>query len=134
MINGTTQSPIEDPTIEIGGATYSLRFSLVAELIADELGLDITDFFASLRTRNSGKLTAYMKLFSAMVGHHFIGLHQQPPTHHDWMARIDALGKPASDAKFRELCEAVGKCLSAKIQASAAVKLQETAPAQERAN
>ena len=131
MPDPITGSPIQFPTITIGGATYSLRFSLLAELVADQLGLDTPNFFSDLQTKNTGKVTAFTRMFAAMVAHNFVAIKQTPPTPEQWMETLDALPDGQGAAKFREICDAVGQCLLAKIQASAAaMKLREPAPAQ----
>ncbi len=134
MPDPITGSPIEYPIIKIGATTYTLRFSLLTELVADELKLDMRELFSTLRTGNVGRFSSLMKLFSAMVAHNFVALSQPVPTPEQWASRLDELPDGERPAKLNEIMAAIGKCLTAKLQASAAVKLQETAPAQERAN
>jgi L-amino acid N-acyltransferase YncA len=134
MPDPITGSPVTYPTVSIGGATYTLRFSFLAELVADELKLDVRALFDTLRSGNVGKLSAMMKLFSAMVAHNFVSLRQDVPTPEQWAARLEDLPDDERMAKFQDICQAVGDCLRAKIQASAAVRLQEPMPTQERAN
>lgn len=126
-----TGSPIKYPSISLGGATYTLKYSTLAEYVADDLKVNLSDFIYGLREKNTGLFSNFLKLFSAMVAHNFVALKQPIPTPEQWAALVDAEPEDKRQAKVAELCEAVGQCLRAKLQAST-VRLQEPMPTQER--
>lgn len=132
MIDKATKAPSLGTPVKIGGVVYTPKFSLLFETEADDMGVDLKRFIGGLRDSNTGTLSNYMKLWAAMVSHHFLPLHQDPPSARQWAAAIDEEEDPA--AKLREVCDAVGSCLMAhmksKMQASSAVRLQETTPVQ----
>lgn len=126
MLDNVTLAPGQPVSVTIAGVAYTLKFSILAEYEADALGVDVRQFLGGLRDASVGTLSNFMKLFSAMVAHHFVALKQPAPTPAQWAAAIDA--EPTG--KLREVCDAVGKCLISKMQASSAVRLQEATPAQ----
>jgi hypothetical protein len=126
MIDGTTGAPGKPVNITIGNATYSLKFSALAEYVIGDLKFDMRTFAANLRERNAAVFSDFLKVFSAMVAHNFVQLGQPVPKPEHWALLIG----DDSD-KVKEVCEAVGQVLQEKTKASA-VRLQEPAPKEEQ--
>ena len=124
--DAVTGSPVKYPSVKLGGVEYTLKFSVLAEFIADDLRLNLREFFNGLRGDNVGTLAGFLKLFSAMVAHNFVALGQPVPKPEHWAAVLDR----EEPSKTAEVCQAVGECLQAKMLASAKVRLQEPAPSQ----
>jgi hypothetical protein len=91
MIDKTTGAPTEIkwPTVAFGKAVYELKFALLTELIADDLGVNLSAYTKNLRENGTGHLTTTMKLFSAMVAHQFEKVKQSFPSPQQWAAVID---------------------------------------------
>jgi hypothetical protein len=128
MIDTTTGSPLGSKiTVTLQGVAYDLRYSALAEYVADDLGVNVPQFVAGIRERNAGNLSTFLKLFSAMVAHYFTARRQPIPSPEHWAAVLDE--EPPE--KGSEIFQAVADCLASKIRASAQrVKLREPTPAQ----
>lgn len=125
--------PIKWPEVTISGITYSLKMGPTASFVADELRVDFQKFFSGLQTQNVGTFSDFIKIFSAMVAHHWAGRpNQVAPTPTEWMAKLEVLPDAESRAKCKEICQAVGATLRLKMEETAALRLQEPAPGQER--
>ena len=69
MIDTTTGSPLGSKiTVTLQGVDYDLRYSALAEYVADDLGVNVPQFVAGIRERNAGNLSTFLKLFSAHYG------------------------------------------------------------------
>ena len=134
MIQQTTGAPAQDVTITIAGATYSLRFGLLAEYTMDSLKLDLRQFVNAVALKSAGNFSNFIKLFSAMVSHQFYAAHQPIPEPEHWMVLIESLPEAERQPKLRELCQKVWDVYDAwrlsKLEASAQTGLQEPAPNQ----
>jgi len=128
--NGSPVMAGKVPTVTLGGVAYRLRFSALAEFIADDAGVNINSFIVGIRERNAGNLSTFLKLFAAMVAHQFIALKQPVPDALHWAAVIS--DEPDEGAKTSEICKAVADVLVERLgkQKASVVKLREPAPEQ----
>jgi hypothetical protein len=129
MIEPANGSPLGGATVTLKGVTYRLRWNTLAELTADSLGVNIRDMFNGLRENNVGQLTAFFKMFSAMVAHQFYPA--EPPSPQRLALLLDEIEDDEErKAVTKRMCQAVGDTLMEKLKASAQkTKLRETAPA-----
>lgn len=125
-----TPSPIKPITVKLGGVEYELKFGPSAEYVADALGVNVQDFAAGIATRKVGTFAVFVKLFSAMVAHHFVRQNQVVPSPEHWALVVEGEADPYK--KIAEIGEAVMQVLLAKYRASAPAKLREPAPIQEQ--
>lgn len=128
MPEKTTGAPALDPTVEIGGTVYTLRFSFMAQYEADRLGVNLRDFINGLKATRTGTLSSFVALLAAMVAHNFIAARQEAPAPEYWAMQLDLMPEAKRAGVFNTVAQVLGEWL--KKQASEAVRLQEPAPAQ----
>jgi hypothetical protein len=128
MIEPANGSPLGGRVVTLKGVTYRLRWNTLAELTADSLGVNVRDMFNGLRENNVGQLTAFFKMFSAMVAHQFYPA--EPPSPQRLAAMIDEIeSEEERKLAVKQMCQAVGDTLLEKIKASAQ-KIRLAEPAQ----
>lgn len=125
-MDAVTKSPLLDPVVVIGGMRLTLKWTFIAELEADKLGLDVPALIRTLKAANVGRVSSIMKLFVAMTAHNFLAVGQPVPSVDYWAVQIDT-----SPELFKAICDAVVKVLNAKMTAPAQTKLREPASNQE---
>jgi len=127
--NSANGSPLQYPSIQIGGATYGMRFSFGAELLADQMGLDVKNYYSNLREKSVGRFQATLQMFTCMVSHNFTAVGMPVPTVDTWTQILDGMDPDLASAKYQEIVEKIGQTWRAKNQqATAKLKLQEPAP------
>jgi hypothetical protein len=84
-------TPLGDPVVTIDGQSYTLKFSLLAQYIADKRGIDV---IPEIRKPGPGKLALTLDLFSAMVSDHFERLGKPIPTSEYWAGKIPETAMP----------------------------------------
>lgn len=129
MIQPATGAPNSDPIITIGGGSFSLRFSFIAQYEADRLRVNLVDFIAGLKTNNTGTLSSFVALFASMVAHNFTAIGQPVPTPEYWASMLDRETRDKRSEVFGRVADVLAAWL--KEQAPAAVRLQESAPSAE---
>lgn len=83
-------APIEYPTVKIGQDTYTLKMSLGAQVMMDNAGVALGMIPELAKNPYAvGQLTLMMKLFAALVAHHFVEAGQPIPTFEYWAHRIE---------------------------------------------
>lgn len=95
-------SPIAYPTVTIDGKEYSVKFSMLAQYVLDDEGIDTRQLQEMMTKPGAGKVALFMKLFAAGVAHHFVEIKAPIPTAAEWSARLGD-----DSAKFGEIVKAV---------------------------
>lgn len=109
-MNPIIGSPLTDPTVTVGGETFSVRYSIVAEFKISELGLEPLKLLEGIRhdSRDPHKAFWMYSLFAACVAHNFIAKGLKPLTPEEWMLRVQSLVPELEvNEKLREMCTAV---------------------------
>ena len=95
-------SPIQYPIVTIEGTPYTVKFSMLAQYVLDDAGIDTRQLQEMLTRPGAGKVALFMKLFAAGVAHHFVEQKEPVPTAAEWSARLGD-----DSAKFGEIVRAV---------------------------
>jgi hypothetical protein len=101
-------SPLGDPVVTIGDKSYSLKFSLLCQYIADRRGVDLEHLIpmipnpepgegkpAMVVKPGPGKLALILDLFAAMVAHNFVESQRPVPTAEEWALQLPEDSIPA---------------------------------------
>jgi hypothetical protein len=89
-------TPLEDPVVTIGQDSYTLKFSLLCQYIADKNGINLLHIGDQIRAAASGQgaLALTLDLFAAMVSGNFVERQRPVPTAQDWALRIPEESMP----------------------------------------
>ncbi len=84
----TPTPPLELPAVVIGGHTFTLKYSLLADFVLDRRGIDTTQIVTVLRSNKPGRNSLVIELFAACVAHNFVELGEKVPTPEEWCLRL----------------------------------------------
>lgn len=135
-----TAAPIVWPRVTIGKQTLEVKFSMLAEFILSQWGIDTNEIFGVLATLQPGKpavvaedgtvvepaqkakadprfTSKIFELFAACVAHNYTQLSQQPPQAIYWASVIE-------EGQFPELARSVYEAMGKRRTVA-----QKTAPA-----
>ncbi len=93
-----TPSPVKYEEVTISGTVYQLKFGAIAEYIMSELGVSLTTFRKDIGSPQA--FSIYLKVFSALVAHHFRRQGLSVPTPDQWAGIIEAQGDRAVQLKI----------------------------------
>lgn len=126
-MESSTGSPVEYPEVTINGRTYTVKFSMLAQLVLDRAGIDTRELNKRFATPGPGSVALFMDLFASGVAHHFVAAKQKPLTAEEWALEI------GDDPQiFSEICRAVRVAMG-KVRPSTAQAPRPAASETERA-
>ncbi len=83
-------SPTSNPIVKLAGVEYELKYGVLADLKASEMEITPSMLLQDAAKKNPRFFADYLKLFSAMVSHHFTRQHMPIPTPEYWAEIIEA--------------------------------------------
>lgn len=125
----TPTPPLDHPAVVIGGRTFTLKYSLLADFVLDRRGIDTTQIIPTLKSNKAGRNSLVIELFAACVAHNFVELGEKVPTPEEWCLRLGAdqlrdIGAKLVKALFPNL-----PAPDATVEPGGEAKEQTTAPA-----
>src|SRR3974390_1489139 len=100
----TPDSGVNYPTVTIGGRTFTLKVSFLAEYTLSRAGTDVFQCLRALLTPR--RVAAMTDLLASMSSHNFVEAGEIPWTAEKWAERISAEGLTNPKA-WAEICKAV---------------------------
>ena len=122
-------APTQNVTAKIKGQEYEVRFSLLAQLVLDQEGVDTRKLAETMRSQGTGKVALMMKLFAAGTAHYFVKLGQKPLTAEEWALRADG-----DEDAFKQMCTAVTAAMGKAPSPATAAEPAPTADAAAQVN